>query len=49
MNDFKTQYETRVGGGRLANDVGGREGDRTLGLGVANAALSQLSYSPTGL
>jgi hypothetical protein len=25
---------------------GGREGDRTLDLGVANAALSQLSYSP---
>ena len=25
---------------------GGREGDRTLDLGVANAALSHLSYSP---
>ena len=25
---------------------GGREGIRTLDLGVANAALSQLSYSP---
>jgi hypothetical protein len=25
---------------------GGRKGDRTLGLRVANAALSQLSYSP---
>ena len=30
-------------GGRL----GGREGIRTLGLSVANAALSQLSYAPT--
>ena len=27
---------------------GGPEGIRTLGLGVANAALSQLSYRPTG-
>jgi hypothetical protein len=27
--------------------LGGREGDRTLGLRIANAALSQLSYSPT--
>jgi hypothetical protein len=26
---------------------GGREGIRTLGLLVANEALSQLSYSPT--
>ena len=26
--------------------VGGLEGDRTLGLCVANAALSQLSYKP---
>jgi hypothetical protein len=26
--------------------IGGREGDRTLGLRIANAALSQLSYSP---
>jgi hypothetical protein len=25
---------------------GGDEGDRTPGLGVANAALSQLSYIP---
>ncbi len=29
---------------RLA--AGGLEGDRTLGLCVANAALSQLSYKP---
>jgi hypothetical protein len=28
-------------------DFGGREGIRTLGLIVANDALSQLSYSPT--
>jgi hypothetical protein len=28
---------------------GGREGIRTLDLSVANAALSQLSYAPTGL
>ena len=27
--------------------LGGREGIRTLGLSVANAALSQLSYAPT--
>ena len=26
--------------------VGGDEGDRTLDLGIANAALSQLSYVP---
>ena len=26
--------------------VGGDEGDRTPGLGIANAALSQLSYIP---
>jgi hypothetical protein len=26
--------------------LGGDEGDRTPGLGVANAALSQLSYIP---
>ncbi len=26
--------------------IGGDEGDRTPGLGVANAALSQLSYIP---
>ena len=25
---------------------GGAEGDRTPGLGIANAALSHLSYSP---
>jgi hypothetical protein len=29
------------------DDFGGREGIRTLGLLVANEALSQLSYSPT--
>ena len=27
----------------------GAEGDRTPGLDIANVALSQLSYSPTGL
>ncbi len=27
--------------------IGGDEGDRTPDLGVANAALSQLSYIPT--
>ena len=26
--------------------IGGDEGDRTLDLGIANAALSQLSYVP---
>jgi hypothetical protein len=29
--------------------LGGDEGDRTPGLGVANAALSQLSYIPNFL
>ena len=28
--------------------IGGAEGDRTLDLCIANAALSQLSYRPTG-
>lgn len=28
--------------------VGGDEGARTPGLGIANAALSQLSYIPVG-
>ena len=28
---------------------GGDEGDRTPGLSIANAALSQLSYIPTGI
>ena len=27
--------------------IGGDEGDRTPGLGIANAALSRLSYIPT--
>jgi hypothetical protein len=30
----------------LGSSLGGDEGDRTPGLGVANAALSQLSYIP---
>ena len=30
----------------LGLSLGGDEGDRTPGLGVANAALSQLSYIP---
>jgi hypothetical protein len=29
--------------------LGGDEGDRTPGLGIANAALSQLSYIPKRL
>jgi hypothetical protein len=32
---------------RFIRDFGGREGIRTLGLLVANEALSQLSYSPS--
>jgi hypothetical protein len=36
---FKSAIERKV--------FGGREGDRTLDLSVANAALSHLSYSPT--
>lgn len=31
---------------RYACDLGGDEEDRTPGLGIANAALSQLSYIP---
>ena len=31
----------------FTQEIGGREGIRTLGLLVANEALSQLSYSPT--
>lgn len=30
-------------------DLGGDEEDRTPGLGIANAALSQLSYIPKNL
>ena len=33
----------------MALGDGGREGIRTLGLSVANAALSHLSYAPTSL
>ena len=29
-------------------ETGGAEGDRTPDLGIANAALSQLSYCPLG-
>jgi hypothetical protein len=32
--------------GRPAFEIGGGEGDRTLDLRIANATLSQLSYSP---
>ncbi len=32
----------------VVEDVGGRDRDRTGDLIVANDALSQLSYSPTG-
>ena len=31
----------------LRKENGGAEGDRTLDLSIANAALSQLSYGPT--
>ncbi len=30
----------------VCSKLGGAEGDRTPGLGIANAALSHLSYSP---
>ena len=33
--------------GRALRKYGGAEGDRTLDLCIANAALSQLSYRPT--
>jgi hypothetical protein len=33
--------------GTISIVVSGDEGDRTPGLGIANAALSQLSYIPT--
>ena len=32
--------------GAVSLEDGGDEGDRTLDLGIANAALSQLSYVP---
>jgi hypothetical protein len=35
-----------AGDGQPASMVGGGEGDRTLDLRIANATLSQLSYSP---
>jgi hypothetical protein len=35
-------------GDRRPGVTGGDEGDRTLDLRIANAALSQLSYVPTG-
>ena len=35
-----------AGDGQPASVVGGGEGDRTLDLRIANATLSQLSYSP---
>ena len=41
--------ETKMGYGNLRNPLilfGGDEGDRTPDLSVANAALSQLSYTP---
>jgi hypothetical protein len=31
---------------KSAFEIGGDEGDRTPGLSIANAALSQLSYIP---
>ena len=36
------------GSGQIGKEFGGAERDRTAGLLVANEALSQLSYSPTG-
>ena len=40
-------FEVQFKNTRLRN-VGGDEEDRTPGLGIANAALSQLSYIPLG-
>ncbi len=37
----------RIKTGCISIVVSGDEGDRTPGLGIANAALSQLSYIPT--
>ena len=37
---------TSMGRGKNVGEDGGDEGDRTPGLGIANAALSQLSYIP---
>lgn len=51
-------YIYRFGGNKKARSaycktrkfyIGGLEGNRTLDLCVANAALSQLSYIPTGV
>jgi hypothetical protein len=36
----------KAGDGQPASLDGGGEGDRTLDLRIANATLSQLSYSP---
>ena len=36
-----------VTGRHLGKGIGGAEGNRTLDLCIANAALSQLSYRPT--
>ena len=38
--------DEKAGGVPPALKIGGDEGDRTLDLGIANAALSQLSYVP---
>ena len=38
--------ELKAGGFASGLDNGGGEGDRTLDLRIANATLSQLSYSP---
>ena len=46
----KSPKQLRKRQGRLSRrrpeGYGGDEGDRTLDLGIANAALSQLSYVP---
>ena len=43
---FYIQNKNSAGFRRNHCFVGGAEGDRTLDLSIANAALSQLSYGP---
>ena len=44
----KAARQRRPRSAETRGDLGGDEGDRTLDLGIANAALSQLSYVPRG-
>ena len=45
-NDAIENAKRGLQAGRVLIKIGGDEEDRTPGLGIANAALSQLSYIP---